>query len=142
MKGKVQKTVKRMFVGFLLSFFVFTFNFTSIKNVKADESNVYFWSIDKSIKSYIYQGKVQQDRNKKLEDVLGVSEIDSYFKDIKSLYDLSVSKDKVGQVEKIINDSQKQIVSYEMYLLTGDKEMVEKQSDNDEVYFNFEMILG
>ena len=141
MRKKARNKYKNIFVGFILSLLVFTFNFAIVENVKANDSSVYFWSIEKSIKSYVYQENVHAARNEKIEEVLEVDDINPYFENMKSMYELAVSKDKVKEVEKIISDCEKQVISYELYLLTGNENLSNEYLANEDLYFSFEMVI-
>ena len=138
---KVKGNRKNVCIGFIISFFIFTFNIGSLKTAKANESNVYFWSIEKSVKSFIFQEEININKNKKLEELLEIESIEPYFEDMNLLYQLSLSKNKVKEVEKIISDCEKQLISYELYLLTGDKVLSNEYLANDDLYFNFEMVI-
>lgn len=137
------KRVSSKFLKFTSMGIIFSFIFSAFIYISAgaNVSNEYVWTEDSSYKSQKYAEQLIKDRDKKLEEILDVEDISKYMDDMKLLYDVSVEKDKVEEVEEIMSDYERNQVYFELLLLTGDEELARKYRDDQELRFEFERVV-
>lgn len=141
MKRKSSKILKAISFGtaFSLAFSAFVYVNVNATSVNVESGHV--WSEDKDYKSQKYLESLVLDRNRKLNDLLGIQNIEDYISDMRSLYDLSLLNNKVEEVEKIMTDYERNQVYYELLLLTGDNNLAEKYRNDNEFNFKFERVI-
>lgn len=114
-------------------------------NTLAMENDIpkYYWTETMDSKARMYDDNLSEIRDIKLRNILEINDDNIDFKniDIVSLYDLAVKSDKVEEVEQVMTDYEKSYMAYEMYLLTGDKNLVDKYYSDPQICFKFERVL-
>lgn len=108
-----------------------------------EDTPKYFWTFEMSDKAAIYEHNLKEIREMKLRDTLGITgdDIDLYDIDILALYNLAVKCGRVEEVEQIMTDYEKRYMACEIFLLTGDLDLVYKYYFDPEIYFKFERVL-
>lgn len=141
MKRKSLKFLKSVFLGTAFTCAFSTFLYANVKATSVNIENGHVWTEDKDYKSKKYIENLTRDRNKKLNDLFSIQNIEDYVSDMNLLYDLSLSNNKVEEVEKIMSDYEKNQVYYELLLLTGDSDLAEKYRSDTELIFKFERVI-
>lgn len=141
MKIKSLKILKNVSIGIISSFVFLTFIYINASATGVNIKSEHVWNEDKQYKSEKYFNTLTEVRNKNLREELDIDNVENYINDMKSLYDLSLTKNKVDEVEKIMSDYEKNKIYVELLLLTGDKKLAEQFLNDKELYFKFERVV-
>lgn len=141
MKRRSSKILKAVSIGTAFSFAFSTFIYVNVNATSVNVESGHVWNEDKDYKSKKYLEGLVEDRNKKLNKILNIQNIEDYMEDMGSLYNLSLLNDKVGEVEEVMTDYERAQVYYELLLLTGDNDLAEKYRNDENFTFKFERVI-
>lgn len=109
-------------------------------NVQAKQQKNYVWSDEKAKDSENYYEFLRNSMESSLNKLLEIDSSQEYLLDMNKLYKLSIDKDLVNEVEKLISEYEKEYIYYEMLLLTEDENLAKEYRDDMNLYFSFERI--
>lgn len=131
-------------LGFGLFAFVFCLGSTNV--VKAYENQVsgpYTWTCQMNSEAEEYDLNLKEKRDILLKELLLINDddLEKCLDDYNLFYDVSVQKGKVEEVENIITQYEKDYMSYELFLLTGDEDLANQYYTDPQIHFSFENII-
>lgn len=141
MKRRSSKILRAVSIGTAFSFVFSTFIYVNVNAISVNVESGHVWSEDKDYKSKKYLEGLVENRNKQLNKILNIQNIEDYMEDMRLLYNLSLLNDKVGEVEEVMTDYERAQVYYELLLLTGDNDLAEKYRNDENFTFKFERVV-
>lgn len=137
------KITKNVFRFGLLAFVFYLGSVNGVKAYEVETGEPYTWTHQMSNKAEEYDLNLREQRDTKLKELLVIDDedLEKYLDDYNLFYNVSVQKGKLNEVENIITQYEKEYMYYELFLLTGDKNLANEYYADPQIYFSFEKAI-